>query len=79
MPVAIRVSLHNGAEGSLRRVLSNRWIVRVADSTAWLQCARGEKMSVLGALAALDDGVLDIQIEEPSLEEVFLGYAESAS
>jgi Cu-processing system ATP-binding protein len=79
LPVAIRVSLHNGAEGSLRRVLSDRWIVRVVDSTAWLQCPRGDKMSVLGALAALDDAVLDIQIEEPSLEEVFLGYSGAAS
>jgi hypothetical protein len=32
-------------------------------------------MAVLGALAALGGCITDLRVREPSLEDVFLGYA----
>jgi Cu-processing system ATP-binding protein len=37
-------------------------------------CLPGQKLAVLGVLAALADVVRDIAIHEPSLEDLFLGY-----
>jgi Cu-processing system ATP-binding protein len=74
LPLAIRVTLHNGAEAALRRMLSHDQIIRVAGSTAYLQCERKQKMTVLNALSGLGGQVLDVHVEEPSLEELFLGH-----
>lgn len=79
LPLAIHVKLHNGAEGALRQVLSNNQVIRMTGSTAYLQCERGQKMVMLNALSGLGQQVLDIHIEEPSLEEVFLGYTDITS
>lgn len=79
LPLAIQVTLVNGAEGALRRALPGAQIIRVAGSTAYLKCERSQKMSVLGALSGLGRQVRDIHIEEPSLEEVFLGYTDGAT
>jgi Cu-processing system ATP-binding protein len=79
LPLAIQVKLYNGAEGALRRVLSHKQIIRVAGSTAYLQCERSQKMIVLNALSGLGQQVLDIDVQEPSLEEVFLGHTDIAS
>ncbi|MGE5493279.1 MAG: ABC transporter ATP-binding protein [Actinomycetota bacterium] len=40
-----------------------------------LSCHRQAKMPILNILAAQGGGVADILIQEPSLEDVFLGYA----
>ncbi|TAM06202.1 MAG: ABC transporter ATP-binding protein [Paraburkholderia sp.] len=37
-------------------------------------CPRDAKMNAIGALAPLSDRIADLQIHEPSLEDVFLGY-----
>jgi len=74
LPVVIQVTLHDGAEVALRRVLPHEWIVKVSGATAYLQCERKDKMSLLGSLCSLNRELLDIHIEEPSLEQVFLGY-----
>ena len=39
------------------------------------RCARDRKMAVLAALSALGGAVLDVQLHEPSLEDVFFGLA----
>ena len=79
LPLFIQATLHNGAEAALRRLLGGDGAIdiRISGSNAYLQCARDRKMAVLGALSKLDGQVLDIQIRESSLEEVFLGYAAS--
>jgi Cu-processing system ATP-binding protein len=41
-----------------------------------LACPREQKMAVLGALATFGDGVLDIKMQEPSLEDVFFGFSD---
>lgn len=38
------------------------------------ECPRDAKMAVLAALSSLSDRMADLQIQEPSLEDVFLGY-----
>ena len=80
LPLGIEVTLHDGAEPALRRLFSGDRAVdiRISGSIAYLQCERDRKMAVLGALSMLDGQVLDIQIRESSLEEVFLGYAAGA-
>ena len=79
LPLAIHVKLHNGAEGVLRRVVPDSEVIRVTGSTAHLQCARSRKMTVLSALSSLGPQVLDIHVEEPSLEDIFLGHTDRAS
>ncbi|WP_310734534.1 ABC transporter ATP-binding protein [Azohydromonas caseinilytica] len=39
------------------------------------RCPRDAKMAVLAALTGLDGAVLDLQVHEPSLEDVFFGLA----
>jgi Cu-processing system ATP-binding protein len=77
-PLAIQVKVHNGAEGMLRRTLPESEVIRVTGSTAHLQCDRSRKMAVLSALSGLGQHVLDIHVEEPSLEDIFLGHTERA-
>lgn len=47
----------------------------VADGqTVTISCQRALKMLILQRLAALGHAVLDIELKEPTLEDVFLGY-----
>ena len=41
-----------------------------------LRCPRAQKMAVLGALAPLGTALQDLQIQEPSLEDVYFGLRE---
>ena len=41
-----------------------------------VSCPRASKMAVLGALAGLGAKVLDLNIREPSLEDVFFGFSD---
>ena len=41
-----------------------------------LACPREQKMAVLGALAPVGASVLDIKMQEPSLEDVFFGFSD---
>ena len=45
-----------------------------SDTTAEIRCHRAQKMEVLHRLAMLSE-LEDIIVREPSLEDVFLGYA----
>ena len=40
------------------------------------RCPREAKMAVLAALSGLGAAVLDLKVHEPSLEDVFFGYAD---
>ena len=78
LPLHIQVDLRNGAEPALRTALQGVVgceVSMLADS-ARIVCARDEKINVLTRLTHLQDAILDIQLQEPSLEDVFLGYAE---
>ncbi len=50
--------------------------LRIDDDCVRISCQSGHKIALLGALAALPDSVLDIVIQEPSLEDLFLGYGD---
>lgn len=82
LPLSIRVVLRPSETGALRRwlaELSDRRIpVAVEGGVAEFACPRGQKLALLAALTAADGlGALvaDLEVREPSLEDVFLGYA----
>ncbi len=77
LPLTIDVRLEVTAVEGLRQALSQLAIENlcVEDDRISLQCRRHDKMAVLEALTSLDGKVLDLHVKEPSLEDVFLGYA----
>jgi Cu-processing system ATP-binding protein len=44
-------------------------------NSAVIHCQRNHKMEVLRRLGSLGDALLDVVVKEPTLEDVFLGYA----
>lgn len=44
-------------------------------NSAVIHCHRNHKMEVLRRLGSLGDALLDVVVKEPTLEDVFLGYA----
>lgn len=78
LPVTLRVSFSIGAEAELRRCLAEHGVagIEIADGVARLECERGRKMALLTALAGLGNMISDIEVHEPTLEDVFFGYAE---
>lgn len=78
LPLTLRVGFRPGDEDSLRRVLGSLGIVSLESSAglARFTCPRQSKMAVLTALTAAGPTIVDIDVHEPSLEDVFLGYAE---
>ena len=77
LPVEIEVQVREGAAEGLVAALAAQGIadVRVAGACLFLRCGRGRKLAVLRAVSALDGDVRDVVVREPSLEEVFMGYA----
>ncbi|MFO1423774.1 MAG: ABC transporter ATP-binding protein [Candidatus Competibacteraceae bacterium] len=81
LPLDFELTLRPGAEEALRRVLANQPAASVQFNgmTVHVCCPRGQKMAMLNILTALDDVLLDLQIREPSLEDVFLGYSDATA
>ncbi|NMG47826.1 ATP-binding cassette domain-containing protein [Azoarcus communis] len=50
--------------------------IEAGETHVTVQCRRDAKMAVIDALAQLDGRVLDLAIHEPSLEDVFFGFAD---
>jgi len=80
LPVLIRLRLHGPAE-AIAQALSGIALeeLAVADQAATLRLARQHKMEVLRRLGALGEVVADIEVREPTLEDVFLGYSAGAA
>ena len=76
LPLWFELALDAGTEDALRGALGAvpGCELQAGDGVARVYCSRSEKMRVLGLLGA-QPGVRDIQMREPSLEDVFLGYA----
>ncbi|RZI42908.1 ABC transporter ATP-binding protein [Herbaspirillum sp. HC18] len=76
LPSVIEVSLHPGCgeevHAALSRVEGLEW--RVEKDVAHISCRAPEKMAVLQILSTLAQSVQDINIHEPTLEDLFLGY-----
>lgn len=51
-------------------------VTDVSDGRIAVQCRREAKMTVLEALTGLNGKVLDLQVREPSLEDVFFGFSD---
>jgi Cu-processing system ATP-binding protein len=49
--------------------------VAAHDGALRVVCPRRDKMALLAALAPLMDGLRDVELREPSLEDIFLGHA----
>lgn len=76
LPLLIRLRLQGSAE-TLHTALQGLALEKmlVEGNTATLCCQRALKMDVLRRLAALGEAIEDVVVKEPSLEDVFLGYA----
>ncbi len=76
LPLGFDVRLHNGAEVDLRQALAGFRIggLRISGPVASFECDRGEKLAVLAALSGLGGRLLDINVREASLEDVFMEY-----
>lgn len=77
LPLIVRVTLQPGARAELQEALSPLGLAgnEEADDTLVVECPREQKMRVLALLAVFDSKVVDFQLREPSLEELFLGYS----
>jgi Cu-processing system ATP-binding protein len=79
LPLRVQIALHPGSEEELRAALAGvpGCTLHLNAAQGLIHCQRGQKMAVLALLTARPHAVTDIQIREPSLEDVFLGYAEN--
>lgn len=78
MPLGIDVRLQAGDVASALQAVSTLSGVQSSASEVGLtlSCPRETKMALLGVLTGLGACVLDIEIREPSLEDVFFGFAD---
>ncbi|MBI2277786.1 MAG: ABC transporter ATP-binding protein [Dechloromonas sp.] len=78
LPLTLRVNVRPGDEAALRQTLAGLGIasLEASDGSARFACPRQAKMAVLTALAGLGPTITDIDVHEPSLEDIFLGYSE---
>jgi Cu-processing system ATP-binding protein len=76
LPIVIRLRLQCLPE-ALKDALQGVALetLTVDGQTSTIRCHRPQKMDVLRRLGALGEAVEDIVVKEPSLEDVFLGYA----
>lgn len=77
LPLRLEMDLVEGTLPRLAGALQGLGVrtVRHEGGTVCLECPRANKMAVLGALASLGGCITDLRVREPSLEDVFLGYA----
>ena len=81
LPVRIRFSLRPGAETRLRAAFDSLpdCTLHHQGAESYLHCAPALKIPALARLTALTGDIDDLSVHEPSLEDVFLGYAEERS
>lgn len=76
LPLVIRLKLKCTPQ-ALQEALNGTMIesLDTQDGSAVIRCQRAHKMELLRHINTLGEGVDDIVVREPSLEDVFLGYA----
>jgi len=79
LPVHIRLHYTPAGADNIRAALSgiHDCTLKLDGSEGTVACSRSQKMEILAALTSVS-AVVDVQIHEPSLEDVYLGYAENA-
>jgi Cu-processing system ATP-binding protein len=76
LPLLVRLQLRCAAETLTQALVGvAHEALTVEGQAATLQCRRPHKMDILRRLSALGDAIADVEVREPSLEDVFLGYA----
>jgi Cu-processing system ATP-binding protein len=78
LPLSLALRLASADVVLAQQALSHLTEVRcvVTDHGLRVSCPRASKMAVLGALNRLGAGLLDLNIHEPSLEDVFFGLTD---
>ncbi len=78
LPVTFRVQTRPGVVPAVRLALDGLPVtgVHAGHDELRFHCARDQKMAALALLTGCGDDVIDIDVREPSLEDVFLGVAE---
>jgi Cu-processing system ATP-binding protein len=78
LPLTIHLRIRAGSFESIRALLDGLPIadVEAAGDSLRCRCPREAKMAILAALSPRRDDVLDLDVREPSLEDVFFGVAD---
>jgi Cu-processing system ATP-binding protein len=78
LPISFRLTVRHGTADLARDLLGALPVTDVhgTGDVVRFRCAREAKMAVLAALAAGPGDVLDVDVREPSLEDVFFGMAD---
>ncbi len=78
LPVAFRLTVRPGAMAAAREAIAALPVTDLhgAGDELCFRCVREAKVAVLAALTRRPDDVLDIDVREPSLEDVFFGMAD---
>ena len=72
----LRLTVKDNAEGLRDAALRAGGDVKsFEDGMLVINCPHGNKMELLRALMKEDDSITDLELVEPSLEDVFMGYA----
>ena len=80
LPVQIRLGFLKEGGNTVQNLLSGfpGCSLKLDGAQGTIKCASGQKMKILAALMSLPE-VVDVHIREPSLEDVYLGYAENSN
>ena len=80
LPLNFHVLLHSDTKSRLCQALEKFPTCETSfdGDTASINCGREQKMSLLSVLSTMDV-IKDIRIQEPSLEDLFLGYVDESS
>lgn len=70
LPVVFHVSARSGCEGQVAVALGQGGLT--------LTCAQGEKLALLARISALGDQIADIDIQPPSLEDIYSHFSKRA-
>lgn len=75
LPLSVQIRARDIAHKNIAAAVSGIGLAltNVDNETATIVCPRERKMSLVAVLGSLQDQVMDIHIQEPSLEDVFLG------
>lgn len=77
LPILMRIAMQPGARAELSSALAPfvLSISEEADGILEVRCPRHNKMRILAMASDLSANIEDIQLREPSLEDMFLGYS----
>lgn len=77
LPLLVQITMEPGTVVELQSMLAALGLAgeRASDNQLVVHCPREAKMKLLSALSRLEGKISDLQLREPSLEDLFLGYS----